>query len=450
MAAEVAAKLDAVGLSRTLYKNAVFIVESLLDKSWRDYAHDGWLHLNAAYLRRTFGSKYLTLVQALERAGVIEVNHSYCTGDSDDYSKAYPKAYRVARAAFDEGYAIRESRLFEDDRDTLSAERRAQVLAALGRLELDFDAALRACNAHADGLSLADYNVGQQIRDDVVRVREGVNSFYCSTAKALECAAERAKQLIQHKKRPGQAVLEEPTKFLNESRATARFEWTRAVTKIEAGIFRAKRNGTNSRLDHNLTSFPNKLGRYLRVDGEELRSIDLANSQFAFLAAIIRNPGAFKAQHADFFLRYTPDADTLRFCDFAERGELYAELGRLWGVDDKAGKAMAFSVSFSAAGNSTKTKRQFAERFPQLVLMTDAFKRAFGDNALSILLQQVEAEVFIDGAYYEVLDAGTWALSKHDSLIAKRSEANAIQQLVQKQLTAHNVAGLLRLEPLKD
>ena len=82
--------------------------------------------------------------------------------------------------------------------------------------------------------------------------------------------------------------------------------------------------------------------------------------------------------------------------------------------------------------------------------MTDAFKRAFGDNALSILLQQVEAEVFIDGAYYELLDAGTWALSKHDSLITKRSEAASIEAVCKSALAAHNVVGVLRVEPLKD
>lgn len=158
-------------------------------------------------------------------------------------------------------------------------------------------------------------------------------------------------------------------------------------------------------------------------------------------------------------LRYwfSEDLDTFQKC--AKAGNLYTYLGEVLTIEmgrfytRSEAKQVAFEVLFSAARNNTPEKEAIRTRMPNFIAMCDAFKTAhikmymdqgrpkkealdMGNAALAVFLQRIESVVFIDRILIDLLRRGYRVLSKHDSILAKRSEVEAVHRIVTEHLDA--------------
>jgi len=144
--------------------------------------------------------------------------------------------------------------------------------------------------------------------------------------------------------------------------------------------------------------------------------LDLASSQFCLFS----NHLTQKLATDDF----------IRFKTLSSSGNLYQVLG-LKSV--KEAKNAMFEILFSARNNKTLFKSKLKEVFPSVVAWIDEYKKAHGDNQFSIMLQQIESDLFIDRILKRVKKLKYFCLTKHDSLIIRRSDYEAILSIVKEE-----------------
>lgn len=114
-------------------------------------------------------------------------------------------------------------------------------------------------------------------------------------------------------------------------------------------------------------------------------------------------------------------------------------------------KTMMFLLLFSARGYNPPEKRLLAKHFPSLVLFANEFKRLMsgfyegdgleyhmakdkGNAALAVTLQRIESAIFIDCILARLLSSGYRVFSKHDSILCKESDVEAVTAIVREEL----------------
>ena len=263
------------------------------------------------------------------------------------------------------------------------------------------------------------------------------------------------------------------------------------------------RNDTNRRLDTNLTALKSELLGLVRLDGEPLVSIDLKNSQFSIMAWMIdqselitynenenvlpqgllgdktkeisyqpieRQKSIINAAHfwlkigSKSNIKYTKSNDCKRFKKLTKAGKFYEDLAaKMSNADGQEitraeAKSAMFLASFSSHRYQPPTKRLLAQAYPDLVRWMDDFKRAaidhyldqgepkerardMGKAALAVSLQRIESELFVDGILADLLGRGFRVFSKHDSILCKPSDLDAVLEIMRDHLDAFFGAG---------
>jgi len=114
-------------------------------------------------------------------------------------------------------------------------------------------------------------------------------------------------------------------------------------------------------------------------------------------------------------------------------------------------KRMMFLLLFSARGYNPPEKRLLAKHFPSLVLFANEFKRLMsgfyegdgkeyhiakdeGNAALAVILQRIESAIFIDCILARLLSSGYRVFTKHDSILCKESDVEAVTAIVREEL----------------
>ncbi len=248
-----------------------------------------------------------------------------------------------------------------------------------------------------------------------------------------------------------------------------------------------KRNNTNYRLNHVLTNLPSRYLSQCTIEGEELIEIDLKNSQFTLLANLIKNPSLLYRWGNTIFNSTVPEnslpleasfrllhnfqdkADIQLFQEYCYQGVLYEEICKvLHGKETTSGrdkvKSLMFALVFKEIQHMPKAELYdaFNENFANVIELIIQLKRNFVNdfkemdqkefmrninksgnvprqkgamNFLAILLQRIEAKIFID----EILDtlriSGIKAISRHDSILVKKSHEAQAYSIVESRLS---------------
>lgn len=212
---------------------------------------------------------------------------------------------------------------------------------------------------------------------------------------AITFAKEQGLDLILHK---GKGYVDDVNNFLYRKTDDLRKIYKRSVFDIRQGIFHTGRNNTNDRFDYNLTNMKAVLIDHIRIDGEPLIELDIANSQFAIFSYLIEGLD-------DDFIRHT------------QEGTLYTQIS----------KQKMFRVAFD------KVKKDFddvRERFPRTMEFVDEFKRKNGYKAFSNLLQKTESKIMIDYVMSHLIDEGYTVFPIHDAFRVKESEVDQVQKRI--------------------
>ncbi|TXK26537.1 hypothetical protein FVR03_21685 [Pontibacter qinzhouensis] len=450
VAEKLATRLEQLTLTTAEYRWAVCVIEKLINKSAS--TANGWVALNGDYIYKAFGSTGQKILTKLCKACIVDQTNSYSTGKN---APPYPKSYRVAADLFNynRDSLVKESTLRDKTQRSIP-----EVVHNLKQLELSYEDAVSEAHQIISKISIDDYLVNDEIEDKAVELYDITTNrtFYIKLDAAKAYAAKYGRHLIQKKPKGSKVskvhVVDSPVEFVASKKANLKLIWTRALTRIEKRVFRARRNDTNNRLDTDLTNLPGQFMKYMTVDSEELVSIDLKNSQFSILAGMLSKPEAFGDERALFFKQFTYDEHTLKAIEIMRQGLFYEHLCELLDMDVKTGRSIAktaaFACIFSSHRAKTKDKAILRRAFTQLVKMTDAFKKEYGDNQLAIMLQKIESEAFIDGIAQELYNKHIWHATKHDSVICKKSDVALVEGIVKTTLEKYHIKGIIETELL--
>ncbi|MCZ8169764.1 MAG: hypothetical protein ACK5RV_05305 [Flavobacterium sp.] len=271
-----------------------------------------------------------------------------------------------------------------------------------------------------DNLSIDQFEVDYQIQAKSVQLTitygKKTKSFYTSTTNAIAMAHEQGKSLINDE---GKYKIDTTEGFIQKKRQAINFYYQNSITRLKNKNYTASRNETNNRLDTNLTNMSSLLVDEICFQNN-LMQLDLASSQFCLFS----NHLTHKLATDDF----------IRFKTLSSSGNLYASIQQELGLKSvKEAKNAMFEILFSARNNKTLFKSKLKEVFPSVVAWIDEYKKANGDNQFSIMLQQIESDLFIDRILKRVKKLKYFCLTKHDSLIIRRSDYEAILSIVKEE-----------------
>lgn len=198
------------------------------------------------------------------------------------------------------------------------------------------------------------------------------------------------------------------------------------ISKLKKGIFNTGRNTTNNRLDSNFTVMSKSLLKVIKEDNN-LVEIDLCNSQFAILADWLKKEGL-----AD---RYD---DVSIFCGNAENGTLYSSISTIlpymlhrFSETEETTKKKMMQMAFSHVGGEWPEFKESCYRYmPNVIEFMDDYKKKHGYKNFSIELQKRESNIFIDNLLYNIKANGFFCITKHDSLIVRKSNLEEILQII--------------------
>lgn len=224
----------------------------------------------------------------------------------------------------------------------------------------------------------------------------------------------------------------------NPNKAEARRTYSYAeVDRIETGCFYFKVNGTNGRLDTNITGLVSEVVPHLRFNqNKRLIEIDVVNSQPFFAVGLFNPCPALErimmtvlgerltktikemnpSQYEDVKL-YTSLVTTGMFYDYMME---QFTLNKIQFVDRKNIKEQLFAVFF-AKNNSlfySKAVQLFKSLFPTVYRLFEAVKEG-EHNKLSILLQRIESYSMLECAVQKIIYElpGLPLATKHDSIL---------------------------------
>jgi len=109
-------------------------------------------------------------------------------------------------------------------------------------------------------------------------------------------------------------------------------------------------------------------------------------------------------------------------------------------------KLLTFQTIFSSYRFTNDLKTILKKEYPAAIYFIDSFKKKYGSNQFSILLQTLESHVFIDGIYAECLERDIVCYTKHDSVLFKMSDYPKIMHITLKHLNAFFGKGNYKLE----
>lgn len=185
---------------------------------------------------------------------------------------------------------------------------------------------------------------------------------------------------------------------LPTDRRMAILHWART---LQLGCGAIRRGRRVNRLYSPWTSTPRELRRACSLNGEPLANIDLQASQPTLIGLL---------------------AEDVSFSQACFNDELYPHIGRLFAVDREQAKPIFLSYIYgrnrkpTARNNQAFQVQQFvAEHFPK----THAFiwkNKAADHKAFACRLQNLEADLFLNGIFEEMMQKRMTGLTLHDSI----------------------------------
>lgn len=132
--------------------------------------------------------------------------------------------------------------------------------------------------------------------------------------------------------------------------------------------------------------------------------------------------------------------DLMLFCRLAHQGTLYEFIACQLNLGDgpkarKAAKHMMITTLFCRPSLKNPVTNKLAKVFPSLIRLIYKFKTAHCYKLLAIRLQQRESEIFIDRILEELKAEGIICLTKHDSVLCRRSDVERVKNIMTRILS---------------
>lgn len=203
------------------------------------------------------------------------------------------------------------------------------------------------------------------------------------------------------------------------------------LLKIRDGVLTAKRNETNYRLNTNITNLKSELLQFFTLDGDNIKSIDLSNSQLSFFLSTL-----YAVQKKD--IKLIAPNELRRFANIVESGTFWDFFGDKLGIDPikdrKQLKGIVFEFFYNHECSRCTARTAFKKHFPTIERWISNYKKQFGYKQFSISMQLLESNLFIDIILRRLLNEGYKVLTKHDSFLCKENDFNMVNLIVREEL----------------
>lgn len=301
-------------------------------------------------------------------------------------------------------------------------------------LDIDYDRLRNIVEKRVNNISIAEFDTNEAIKESIVKIFVPNNkSFFIKTNNAIVKANEKGMSLINDN---GKFIIANEIEFINKKKVSINLCYTDVIENLRMNHFWAKRNGTNNRLDTNLTNMCSLLVDDICYQNN-LVQIDLKNSQFTILSHILKE----ELNTRDFIL----------FKTLSVSGKLYDHIATELGLESKEkGKKAMFEIMFSSRKNNTIGKAKIKELFPSVVKWIDDYKKQNGDDFFSIMLQLKESFIFIDEIFNEIKSKKLFCLTKHDSFIVRENDTTQVLKIVKEYFAKIKFEYKLSIDKIND
>lgn len=428
-------KLNSLPLTRIQKNHAFRFIKHLFyenQRSSEELFGNNFISFSSIYLREEFTRDYYKMfMRSLLENDIIRRRPYFNSSFSSNF-----KGGTMPENSQTFGYKINESLFDFSDIKIVQFQNKTykhgnkqikQVVNDLERLDIDTDGMIKAVM----NLDISDeIFINSDIKDDIVDLVDTHNKTKdgkpiiraMEIGKALAIAIERGTDLIWYKHKCYLDNLDDfKRKRLNNIRAKSIY----SIMALWNKDFYAAQNLTNNRLDTNLTSLKSTLLKeFITYKGMPITDIDMKNCQPCLLAHLIANLDRVIQDFYPLMVKYNyPEVDSsapdiLLFQELAAKGQVYDYIGEQLGWSREYAKDNFIKIMFSRPKFRSVYKNQIKGLFPSIIDFMDEFKTMNGDHTqLSILLQKIEVELFIERIYKPLRKQGYYIFTKHDSIL---------------------------------
>ncbi|MFA6151040.1 MAG: hypothetical protein WC716_06960 [Chitinophagaceae bacterium] len=239
-------------------------------------------------------------------------------------------------------------------------------------------------------------------------------SYYVTKDRILNDVKKKGLTLIQDKDK---YYIDDLDRYVETKKRNIELSYKTSISALKKRIYSVNRNKTNRRLDSVFTSMCKHTFDIIKVDND-LIEIDLVNSQYAIFANWLMQEDCYK------------ETDVREFCSLAINGGLYEYIVEQLKLDDrKNAKKIMMTIAFSSWKTNSINKVSFKKVFPTVYDFIHAYNKNTKDG-FAVELQNKESGIFIDGIMPILLDRGFFFLTKHDSLVIRNEDKEAVVNIV--------------------
>lgn len=409
-----------------------------------------FIEIPATYFRKAYNGRYLEdFLNPLIENGIVQQNNSYSNKENE---RTFCKSYRIVQSWLYtndtyEGENFVSERDGENDR-TIFVNPETSIIKfnnnyitstisipymlhhfEKAALKADFDSLYynidKLKEAAEQELDYIDLVLNEEIDVTYItgydRIKE--KKFKGMRNQILTKVKKEGYNLIQD---GNNFYIDDLDRYIENKKDNMRLFSHATISKLKKGIFTTGRNSTNNRLDSNFTVMSKSLLKVIKEDNN-LVEIDLCNSQFAILAHWLKQEGlADKYQ------------DVSTFCANAESGTLYSSISSIlpymlhrFTETEETTKKKMMQMAFSHSGGERPEFKESCYRYmPNVIDFMDGYKKKYSYKSFSIELQKRESNIFIDNLLYNIKANGFFCITKHDSLIVRKSNLEEILQII--------------------
>ena len=407
-----------------------------------DYSMNSFISIPSGYLREVFTWQYNSMFMDVLHVNGIIIKRPYynsnCTskfkGNHPENNRPY--GYRISDDFFDfSDFACIPSK---NKKLTSRINQLEMVINDLNLLEIDINGMIE----YAKSYSIDNFiQVNGEITDETIEIVDtkvkdkngNPRPYTKKLEEGLKIAKERNVDLILYR---DNCYLEKVEDFMRIRLNNFKAAQLYTINSLLNKDYYASRNSTNNRLDTNLTNLKSDFIKkgYIKFQGENLVDIDLNNSQPCLLAFLLSDIDRMLEvfPSLSFCYKYpsfdSTSQDLALFIDLAGQGMVYDHICYQTGWSRPLAKNIFIRTMFSKAGWRSAYKKKLQELFPSVINWMDEFKQLNEDHTqLAIMLQKIEAEIFISDIYYALKKDGYVIFTKHDSILCKASQKAEIQ-----------------------
>lgn len=411
-------KINSLGLHDVDRDYALKFIHTLIRKSRYEHRFsNAFVEMPSKYIRKVTNHRYSRWLYKLLESEIILSNDSYsnithtCIHYSINLSNLLVhNMWCTPHEKTNINDCITVSYTSEyKGKNTRDESVKLRVVKDLKTLYFDYAKMKKIVTQVVNNVKREKFKINSEIKDESIYARFTQNNQEKQVWMRLDTALSRAEEWGMDLVQDGaKFYITDFEEYLLSKKKSYYIAYTDAVENFNSGNFFAFRNETNKRLDSNITNMANVLTNQLCKDNG-LVKFDLSNSQFAILSHILEG-----------------ELDTEDFRIFKQKsqsGTLYEYILENLKLDNrKDAKNMMFELMFSSEKLRSSLKTKLKKLFPSVVEYVDAYKKKHKYRNFSIMLQQKESEIFINGIWTEIKKSKVFCIPKHDCIIVRKED----------------------------